>query len=130
METRENNPCTEGFISLYYLMIIADGVISPKELDMGNLMMRHEKIDETSYHQKMESFRNLNKNELLNTCIRNLKNCSKDDQTRAVAWMSNVANSDGFMDPKEWALIYKIYNKELKLDLNKILEVQKELPRL
>jgi len=130
MKTRENNPCTEGFIALYYLMIIADGVISPKELDMGNLMMKHENIDETFYHHKMESFRNLNKNELLNTCIRNLKNCSKDDQIRAVAWMSNVANSDGFMDPKEWALIYKIYNKELKLDLNQILEVQKELPRL
>lgn len=130
MKTRESDDCIDGFLALYYMMIMADGVISPKEVDMGNLMIKHEKINEEYFHQQMEIFRNMDKSKLMQMCIEKLAKCNKDDQIRAVAWMSNVANSDGFMDPQEWALIYRIYNKELKLDLNKILEKQKELPRL
>ncbi|MFW5700650.1 MAG: TerB family tellurite resistance protein [Cyclobacteriaceae bacterium] len=130
MQTRENEDCIDGFLALYYMMIMADGVISPKEVDMGNLMIKHEKINEEYFHQQMEIFRNMDKSKLMHMCIEKLAKCNKDDQIRAVAWMSNVANSDGFMDPQEWTLIYRIYNKELKLDLNKILEKQKELPRL
>lgn len=130
METRKNEDCIDGFIALYYLMIIADGVISPKEVEMGNLMIQHENINEQYFHQKLEEYREQDKSKLMQTCILNLSKCDMEEQIKAVAWMSNVANSDGFMDPQEWALIYKIYNKELKLDLNKILEKQKELPRL
>jgi uncharacterized tellurite resistance protein B-like protein len=130
METREKEDCIDGFIALYYLMIIADGVISPKEVEMGNLMIKHEKIDEKHFHEKLEEYRNLDKSTLMQLCIEKLTKCNGEFQIKAVAWMSNVANADGFMDPQEWALIYKIYNKELRLDLSKILEKQKELPRL
>ena len=58
-----------------------------------------------------------------------LKKCNHESKVRSIAWMSLIANSDGFMDPQEWKLIYYIYNTELKLKLSEIMEMQKQLPR-
>ena len=44
--------------------------------------------------------------------------------------MCVIANSDGFMDKEEWILIYKIYHTELKLSLDEVLKIQKELNML
>jgi hypothetical protein len=38
-----------------------------------------------------------------------------------------IANADGFMDKTEWQFIYKVYHKELGLNLDEIMKTQKEL---
>ena len=129
MTENQEEKCQEALIALYYLIIVADGVISPRELDIGNLMIRDESIDEQFFRNKMEELRVMDKESLYQYGIELIKDCPEERQIKAVAWMSNIANSDGFMDPKEWALIYKIYHKELGLDLEKIMSVQKKLPR-
>ncbi|MGK7397617.1 MAG: TerB family tellurite resistance protein [Candidatus Cyclobacteriaceae bacterium M3_2C_046] len=123
------NYVRDGFISLYYLMIHADGIISQKEIEMGELMRKTEMIESKDFDFHLKRYENMAQEEVLNLCIRSLKQCDYQTQIKCVAWMSHLANSDGFMDPEEWKLIYRVYHKELKLSLDDILEVQKHLPK-
>jgi uncharacterized tellurite resistance protein B-like protein len=56
-----------------------------------------------------------------------IKKLNVKTQIRCIAWLCVVANADGFMDKKEWMLIYKVYHTELGLRLDDIMLVQKEL---
>ena len=118
----------EGFCALYYLLIQADGVISDKELQMGKIMCRHEHFDEDEFDRYMGRYKSLSQTRLHEVCVQILSAYSYDDQARCVAWMSKIANSDGFMSPEEWSLLFKIYKKELRIDQEDILKVQKHLP--
>ena len=129
VQIKKQQSCIEGVVTLYYLLIIADGVISPKEIEMGKVMRISENIDERFFNQLLEGCKEKDNDIILKECIESLKNCEYHAKIRTIAWMSNIANSDGFMDPKEWSLIYRIYHKELNLDLSKIMEVQKTLPK-
>ena len=77
----------------------------------------------------MKKISDLDKKQIIAECIASLKKCDYQLKVKCIAWMSLIANSDGFMAPEEWKLIYYIYNTELKLDLKDILETQKQLPR-
>ena len=120
----------EGLVSLYHLLINADGHVDEKEVKMGKLMIQHEEIDNFIFERFLEKMSKLGKKNVIEYCVNALGKCSYELKVKSIAWMSLVANSDGFMDPEEWKLIYQIYNKELKLDLNDILEVQKQLRML
>lgn len=119
----------EGLIALYYLLIQADGKISDKELKMGEVMCKHEKIDEETFNIQIKNHDKVGADELYSKCVNSLKSCDEEFKIKTVAWMSLIANSDGFMSPDEWKLIYKVYCKELNLRLDDILAYQKSLPR-
>lgn len=119
----------EGLISLYHLLINADGYIDEKELKMGELMKKHENIDDALFNSFLDRISTLPKNNIVLECVNSLKKCEYEWKVKCIAWMSLIANSDGFMAPQEWSLIYSIYNKELNLNLNDILEMQRQLPR-
>jgi uncharacterized tellurite resistance protein B-like protein len=119
----------EGLVSLYHLLINADGHIDDKEVKMGELMKAHEKIDDFMFDFYLNKISTQDKKVVFDACVNSLNKCEHDWKVKSIAWMSLIANSDGFMDPEEWKLIYSIYNKELKLNLNDILEMQKQLPR-
>lgn len=118
-----------GLVALYHLLINADGHIDEKELKMGEVLKEHEKIDDWKFNYHLDRVTKLDKEEVLKECIESLRNCEYEQKIKCIAWMSLIANSDGFMDPEEWKLIYYIYNTELKLELQDILEMQKQLPR-
>lgn len=126
---RMKAPEHEGLIALYYLLIQADGKISDKELEMGEIMCRHEKIDSETFQIQIKNNDKVATDELYAKCVQSLKLCDEDFKLKTIAWMSLIANSDGFMSPDEWKLIYKIYCKELNLRLDDILAYQKSLPR-
>ena len=121
------NEYLEGFSAFYYLMICADGVIDERELQWGKKMMQAEQINETRFNSKVEQFNQRNLKDVYNICINALKKCSTDQQLKCIAWMSVIANADGFMAPKEWQLLYDVYSRELNLDLKNILKLQSEL---
>src|SRR5258706_15962227 len=79
------------------------------------------------FESKLESLKGKDATQLLAASIGALKKLDRKQQIRCIAWMCVIANSDGFMDKEEWSLIYKIYNGELGLTLNEIMETQKEL---
>jgi len=113
--------------NLFFLLIYADGELSEKEIQRGKQMMLVERIDENKFNSTLESLKTKNKESIYADCVRGLKKLSKDNQIRCIAWLCVVANADGFMDRKEWMLIYKIYSNELSLVLDDIMKVQKTL---
>lgn len=119
----------EGLVALYHLLINADGYIDDKELKMGELMKKHEGIDEKDFNDTLQRISEMNKEDIIEDCVNSLNKCDYDLKVKCVAWMSMIANSDGFMAPEEWQLIYNIYNNKLKLSLTDILEMHKQLPR-
>jgi uncharacterized tellurite resistance protein B-like protein len=110
-------------------MINADGHVDDKEIRMGELMKKHENIDDWEFDYYLKKIADIDKDMIIETCISSLKKCDHKLKVKSIAWMSLIANSDGFMDPQEWKLIYNIYNTELKLKLSEIMEMQKQLPR-
>jgi len=118
-----------GLVTLYHLLITADGHVDEKELRMGELMKKHENIDDWEFNYYLEKVQEMEEKEIIAQCVENLKKCDDDWKIKCIAWMSLIANSDGFMAPEEWKLIYYIYNTELKLNLSDILAMQKSLPR-
>lgn len=118
-----------ALVSLYHLVVEADGHVSTKELEMGEIMRVQENIPKMEFDNLLSSIRGLPKDQVLNQCIIHLKKTDVQSQIKCLAWLSLIANSDGFMDSAEWALIYRVYAKELNLDLADIMKKQRELSR-
>ncbi len=116
--------------SLYHLLVLADSKINEKELSFGKEMLKIEGIVEATFNAEMEKLKTKNNKVLLTDCIAGLKKLDKKKQIRCLAWLSIIANSDGFMDKEEWQLIYRIYHTELSLPLDEIMKTQKELNML
>jgi uncharacterized tellurite resistance protein B-like protein len=116
--------------SLFYLLIYADGSVNEKELQRGKQMMLAEGINEDRFNSQIEQLSSVPTDILYKNCITGLKKMDKVKQIKAIAWLCVVANSDGFMDKKEWMLIYKIYHTELGLQLDEIMKTQRELNKI
>lgn len=125
---RKSKNYLSGIVGLYYLLIHADGEVNEKEIRSGQMMRRYEGIEEKAFRNLLNAYSEAEKEVIYDHCLASIRNCSVEDQVRIIAWMSRVANSDGFMDPEEWKLIYQIYYHELNLELQDILKVQKSLP--
>jgi uncharacterized tellurite resistance protein B-like protein len=116
--------------NLYFLLVHADGDANEKEIAVAKQMIRAEGFPEDAFKMQMELLKAKNKDLLFDEAMVGMKSLERDQQIRIVAWLSVVANADGFMDRTEWQLIYQIYHKELALPLHEIFDVQKELNRL
>lgn len=114
-------------IKLYYLLVYADGVVDQKELAMGRRMCLYEKIDESTFDQEINNLKGMDHDLIYKESLRGLKLLTPGFQIRFIAWLSLIANADGFMDEREWQLIYRLYNKDLCLSLADIMTKQKEL---
>jgi len=93
-------------------------------------MRQAEGIDENKFNQLLEKLKPKKHEDIYKECIHGLKKLDTKNQIRCIAWLCVVANADGFMDKKEWMLIYKIYQTELNLRLDDIMMVQKELNKI
>ncbi|MEM6522966.1 MAG: hypothetical protein AAF693_04205 [Bacteroidota bacterium] len=117
---------TDTIVELFYLVIIADGEVDPKELEMGRSMARIEGLDSTEFENGVAKLIKDGR-EVYADCVSGLKKLTQDSQVKFLAWMCLIANADGFMHNKEWDIIYKLYHKELKLDRQSILDHQFKL---
>ena len=114
---------------LYYLLTHADGELHEKEREMGEKMLWHESMGRERFQQDIDHLASQDSELIFKECMTELKTFHVNDQVNCVAWMCLIANADGFMDKNEWNLIYRIYQKELKLNLADITLRQKELHR-
>ena len=92
-------------------------------------MCKYEMIDKDEFDRVLVESKKENKDDIYKRCVTILKNCDHKFNIKCIAWMSIIANSDGFMSSEEWRLLYNVYANELFLDLRDILEFQKNLPR-
>ncbi len=118
----------ETLIKAYYYISSADGSVDTKEIEMGNKMIRKESIDKDAFQKKIESYNAETPEGIIRSLTDDLRKLKREQQIRIIAYMSNVANADGFMDPKEWKMIYNLYKNELNLPLEEIIMVQKTIP--
>ena len=114
-------------IKLYYLLVHADGVVNEREIAIASQMSKAESIDEKDFSSSIDSLKKRNAATVYSESIEELKKLDHSTQVRCVAWLCVIANADGFMDKDEWQFIYKIYHKELGLNLDDVMKTQKEL---
>lgn len=114
-------------IKLYHLLVLADGKVNEREVSSGRLMTKIEGISDSEFASALDALKKRNAAVVYSECLEELKKLSRDKQIRCLAWLSVIANADGFMDKAEWQFIYKIYHTELGLKLDEILKAQREL---
>ncbi|MBL6445572.1 hypothetical protein JMN32_04585 [Fulvivirga sp. 29W222] len=114
-------------IKMYVLLVYADDIIDDKELVVGKRMAEYERITEDSLEREVETLRTIDHALLYKEVLQGMKQLDINIQVRFVAWLSIIANADGFMDEREWQLIYRLYSKDLHLPLADIMLKQKEL---
>lgn len=117
-------------IGLYYLIIGADGTISEKEVVLGKKMTKAEGFEENKFDSTIAHYQTLDRDKLYKDALVGLRKLPPEKQIRCISWMCVIANSDGFMDKREWELIYKIYHAELALSLDEIMKAQRELNKI
>ncbi len=122
------NTFKETLLKAYYYIISADGNIEERELEIGRKMCKKEGIDEGEFQKKIEAYKNDPNQNLIDSLKTDLKKLSKEEQVKVIAYMSNTANSDGFMDALEWKMIYELYKNELQLTLEDIIQMQRQIP--
>ena len=114
-------------VKLYHLLVNADGNVNEKEIIAGKQMMKAEGIIDFEFDRLIDSLKKRNPQVVLSECIDELKRLDHEKQVRCIAWLSAIANADGFMDKTEWHFIYQLYHKELQLQLTEVMNKQKEL---
>jgi len=114
-------------IKLYHLLINADGNVNEKELITGKQMIKAEGINEFEFDRIIDSLKKRNPSVVYAECLEELIKLDHEKQVRCIAWLSVIANADGFMDRTEWHFIYQLYHKELGLKLDDVMKMQKEL---
>jgi uncharacterized tellurite resistance protein B-like protein len=121
---------TTTITKLYFLLIYADGNVNAREISSAKKMILAEGISDAEFNHTLDGLRVKDHEALLEDCIVAIKTLDRNQQIRIIAWLCVLANADGFMDRSEWQLIYRIYHTELRLPLNEIFTVQKELNKL
>lgn len=117
-------------INLYHLLISEDGHVSDKEIEIAAKIAHIEGIEMQDFNDHMNILKSRDRSNIYKETIEELKHKSKQMQIRCIAWLCVIANADGFMDNKEWKFIYTLYNKDLKLDMNAIMQEQKHLKQI
>ena len=111
------------FNQLSYLLITADGVVCEKEAELWKKISITKGFDD-DFQRYLDLFESKEKTKLLVESVESLKQIPKNEQIDLIAYLCIVANADGFMDRREWKLIYTLYHRELKLTQKDILDKQ------
>ena len=91
--TESKSHYLEGLVSLYHLLITADGHIDDKEVKMGEVMKKSENIDDWEFKFYLSKIKEERKEIVINNCIESLSKCDQDLRVRCIAWLSLIANS-------------------------------------
>lgn len=117
----------ETILGLVHLVVNADGEVKDKELELVNKMIQVESLSHKDASVLLSQFKDKDTSKLFDDCIKDLKKADRVTQINFLAWLCVIANADGFMDQEEWALIYRVYHKELNLETNEVMNRQKDI---
>ena len=120
------NTFQDLLVSAYYYILIADGMVDPKELTFGNHMIAKEGIDKSDFSDKLDDLSNQETNVVRDYLKEGLKNESRENQLKIVAYMVKIANADGNRDPHEMTSIQDL-TKDLNLHVNDIIQAKTKL---
>lgn len=126
--TETSTKFTESTLSLCYLIGNTSGNMTHFETRMYEFIKHEENISEEVADLILSEIGSRSHEYILDKGIQALSQCEKPDQVKCLAWMNKIANADGYLADQEWSIIYEVYNKELNIKLEEILEV--DLPDL
>lgn len=128
IKSLDQNQYFDVLTHLFFLIVHADGKVSEKELQYGEKIILHEKLSAEEFSTKLKDLAKIGSHELIyNRALGMLRKLPKEKQVKCIAWLCLTANSDGFMDPKEWAFIYDMYAKELNLTTAEVMGEQQRI---
>lgn len=119
---------TESTLSLCYLIGNTSGDMNHFETRMYEFIKHEENISEEVADLILSEIGSMSHEYILDRGIEALNQCEKTDQVKCLAWMNKIANADGCLADQEWSIIYQVYNEELDITLEEILEF--DLPEL
>lgn len=119
---------TESTLSLCYLIGNTSGDMNHFETRMYEFIKHEENISEEVADLILSEIGSMSHEYILDRGIEALNQCEKTDQVKCLAWMNKIANADGYLADQEWSIIYQVYNEELDITLEEILEF--DLPEL
>lgn len=114
----------------YYLLISTDGHLNEKEIAMWDVINSTEELKMKLPDNQFTQLATLDRSMLQKETLLALKKLDRHRQVRTLAWLTITANADGFMDRREWQFIYTLYQKELNLNLEEIMQDQKKLSKV
>ncbi len=120
------NTFQDLLVSAYYYILIADGMVDPKELTFGNRMIEKEGIQKDDFENKLDELSNQETSIVEKYIKDSLKKESHENQLKVVAYMVKIADSDGVKDPHEMTSIQSITD-ELNLHVNDIIKAKEKL---
>lgn len=116
-------------VDVCHLVAIADRTINSKERELSSKMCELEEIKKEAFDERVINISMKSSNLHLEHVICELRTLSRQQQVRVLAWGTLIANSDGFMSTNEFALVYKLYHTELKLDQHEVLDEQRKIQK-
>ncbi len=123
------NNLQEALTRLYAILIWVDGKVDEEEILFGRKMATMVGIDDDFFLAQIKLLEAVPRHLLFLEAMEKMKALSRSEQVQCIAWLCVIANSDGFMDEKEWKMIYRIYHEVLGLPLKEIMTEQKKISR-
>ena len=116
-----SRPTLLSFVNYF---VYQDSSQSESEDALIEKLLEIEDIDITYFESERLRFFSTPRSSLFNESLENLKQMQQAQQLRCLAWLFIFSRSDQKTDSKEWHLLYRIYAKELNLNLIEIVKVQ------
>lgn len=111
MDTSSLTNFQKVLIKAYYYLIIVDGKVDAKELTFANKLIKREEISRENFDATLDSFDYESSDNIRKSLIEDLEGLSKPEILKIVAYMSLLAESDGFTDPNEKDILFDLYEK-------------------
>ena len=105
----------QTLVRAYYYIMVVDMKIDLKEISYGTSMIEKEKIDRTEFDQLIDGYTYEDINEVKSQLAKQMEELSFDQQLRILGYMTQMAEVDGEVDPKEHATIKELCDR-FKID--------------
>jgi uncharacterized tellurite resistance protein B-like protein len=127
MNMTEYNSYQIAMCKIYYLTIYADGDLTEDEYETGKRILKDEGITIDSLDiDVLRQFQTLVRQDQIKDCEHSLRELTRNEQVKCIAWMCLLAESDWVMSKPESA-IYEYFLKALDLSLSEISLEQSEM---
>ena len=123
------NDYHKSLMYLSYSVIRTDGLVNNDESTALKRLLELEKIGPDDNRSFLEEVKDLDSNQIFNSGLKALKNCSLEEQGRILGWIYNLVEVDEVVDVREARFLLYAINAS-NHNIEDIIEISKELPVL
>ena len=120
------NTFKKTLVEAYYYIMIADGLVDPRELSFGSLMIEKEGITREDFEKELDEMSITDVDVITQNLRESMLALTKEQQLKIVAYMVKIADADGTKDPSEMTSIQRVM-EGLELHINDIIKMKQQL---